>query len=439
LRDLKRPEEALKSYDLALGITPNDAEMLSNRGVALCDLKRPDEALACFDRALKIRPDDAHVLDNRGNALRDLGRYAEALTCYDQALRIQPGNVHALSNRGNVLCDLKRHDEALASYELALEIHPDNSNAHWNLSLCLLCLGSFARGWQEYEWRWKQEEWEKSKHEFTSPRWLGVESLQGKTILLYNEQGLGDTLQFCRYIPLVARLKAKVVLIVQPPLLPLLADIEGAAEVLPMGAELPAFDFHCPLPSLPLVFHTGLRTIPGIPRVRNDPVRVSAWQNRLGAKSKPRIGLVWSGSSGHKNDRNRSIALAEMLSLVADWAEWVSLQKEVRETDAHLLASRTDIRHFGGELEDFADTAALVELLDVVVTVDTSVAHLAGVLSKEVWILLPFNPDWRWLLDREDSPWYPAARLFRQPSIGDWTSVIDRVREELTQRYGACR
>ena len=437
LFDLNRHEDALESYDQALRITPDDADALSNRGNALRDLKRYEEALKSYDRALRITPDDAETLNNRGVALYDLKRPEEALACYDRALRIRPDDPHVLDNRGNALCDLQRHKEALVSYEFALKIKPDDANAHWNMSLCLLRLGDFARGWQEYEWRWKQEAWEKSKREFARPLWLGAESLEGKTILLYSEQGLGDTLQFCRYTRLVAELNAKVVLVVQPPLLPLLADLEGA-QVLPMGAELPAFDYHCPLPSLPLAFQTGLHTIPaGIPRLRSDPARVGVWRNELGTKTRPRVGLVWSGSSGHKNDHNRSLALAEMLPLVADWAEWVSLQKEVRKTDAGLLASRPDIHHLGEQLNDFADTAALVELIDVVVTADTSVAHLAGAMGKAVWILLPFNPDWRWLLDREDSPWYPTARLFRQPAIGDWVSVIDRVREELVQQFDA--
>ena len=225
-----------------------------------------------------------------------------------------------------------------------------------------------------------------------------------------------------------------------PPLLPLLAGLEGAMQVLATGAALPAFDCHCPLLSLPLAFKTDLHTIPaGIPYIRSDAVRVGTWRDRLGHKTKPRVGMVWSGATEHKNDHNRSLALAQMLPLVFDWAEWVSLQKEVRKTDAELLASRTDIRHFGDELEDFADTAALVELMDVVVTVDSSVAHLAGAMGKVVWILLPFNPDWRWLLEREDSAWYPTARLFRQPAIGEWASVIERVREELAQHFGARR
>ena len=242
---------------------------------------------------------------------------------------------------------------------------------------------------------------------------------------------------FCRYAADVAALGARVVLEVQPPLLQLLAGLEGIAEILPTGAPLPDFDCHCPLMSLPLAFRTDLQSIPArIPYVRSDPGRVADWQATLGAKTRPRLGLVWSGSAALRQDK-RSMALAEMLPLVRDWADWVSLQKEVRQADAGLLAHRQEIRHYGEALTDFADTAALIDLMDLVVTIDTSVANLAGAMGKAVWILLPYNPhDWRWGLDREDSAWYPTARLFRQPEPDDWASVVQRVDIELAKQFG---
>ena len=216
----------------------------------------------------------------------------------------------------------------------------------------------------------------------------------------------------------------------------LLAGLEGVTQLLQEGDPLPAFDYHCPLASLPLAFNTDLHSIPSrIPYIGSDPARVAAWRNELGVTTKPRVGLVWSGSTAHRNDRNRSIAFAEILAVVGDWAEWTSLHKDVSESDAALLASRKDVRHLGGRLRSFADTAALVELMDVVVTVDTSVAHLAGAMGKPVWILLPFNPDWRWLLDREDSVWYPSARLFRQPALGDWAPAVRRLSENLEREF----
>jgi Tetratricopeptide repeat len=368
--------------------------------------------------------------------LADLERHAEALASFERAIALRPGYARAFYNRGNSLRELHRHRDAVDSFERAIALEPDYASAHWNLADCHLLLGDFARGWSEYEWRWKLKQREAVRRDFPQPLWLGSSPLKGRTILLHSEMGLGDTLLFCRYAKEVAALGAKVVLEVQPALFPLLANLEGAAEVLPVGAALPDFDCHCPLMSLPLAFRTDLYTVPAsVPYIRSDPARVAIWRSRLGDKTGPRVGLVWSGSSALRND-HRSMALAQMLPLVRDWAQWISLQKEVAESEIGLLASRVDVRHFGGELRDFADTAALVELMDIVVTIDTSVANLAGAMGKTVWILLPFNPhDWRWMLDREDSLWYPTARLFRQSAVGDWPGVIRRVDDALGKQF----
>jgi len=438
LSDLKRHAEALADYDRAIELRPHYPEAYNNRGNALGDLKRHADALQSYERALVLKPDYAEGYSNRGNALRDLQRPAEALRSYERALALKPDYAEAYNNRGNALGDLKRPEEALRSYEQAIALEPDYASAHWNLALCRLLLGDFALGWQGYEWRLKQDQHTGQGRDFVQPLWLGAQALKDKTILLHSEQGLGDTLQFCRYATEVAALGANVLLEVQPSLAQLLADLEGVTQVLQKDSPLPAFDYHCPLMSLPLVFKTDLHSIPSrIPYIRSDAARVAAWREKLGAKTKPRVALVWRGSATHENDRNRSIALTEILPLICDWAEWVSLQKGVGEFDAALLASRADVRHVGDALENFADTAALLEMMDVVVTVDTSVAHLAGAMGKAVWILLPFNPDWRWLLAREDSVWYPTARLFRQPAIGDWKTPIRCLREELEMRFHA--
>ena len=406
----------------------------------MSDLKRLDEALRSYDRALALKPDYVEALTNRGVVLADLKRSDEALQSYDRALALKPDDVEALYNRGTTLNGLQRHDEALEYYDRALALKPEHAQAHWNRALCSLQLGDFASGWAEYEWRWRRNRPENAKREFRQPLWLGIEPLAGKTILLHAEQGLGDTLQFCRYVRPVAALGARVVLEVQPPLLPLLRRLEGASELRATGAALPAFDYHCPLLSLPLAFKTELASVPSdIPYLRSDAARVEKWRERLGPKMQPRVGIAWSGATGHKNDHNRSLSLAQVLPLLIEQVQWVSLQKELREADAQLMSAQTPMRSYGEELKDFADTAALVELMDVVVAVDTSVAHLAGALGKPVWILLPFNSDWRWLLDRDDSLWYPTARLFRQPAIGDWASVIDTVRNELARELGALR
>jgi tetratricopeptide (TPR) repeat protein len=429
---LQRDQEALASYDRAIELKPDYAGAYNNRGVTLARLQRYSEALASHERAITLKPDYPEARSNRGNVLSDLERYSEALACFDHAVWLKPDYADAYYHRGNALRELHRHQEAVESYERAIALQPDHASAHWNLADCLLLLGDFARGWQEYEWRWKLSRSQQARREFQQPLWLGEETLEGRTILLHGEMGLGDTLLFCRYAREVARLGGRVILEVQPSLLPLLASLEGVSRALPRSAPLPAIDCHCPLMSLPLAFRTELHNIPAaIPYVHPDPAQVARWRRRLGETSKPRIAFVWSGSVALKNDR-RSMALADMLPLMSPDAEWVSVQKEMLASDAALLESHRELRQVGSELYDFADTAAVLELVDLVVTVDTSVANLAGAMGKPVWILLPFNPhDWRWLLGREDSPWYPTARLFRQPSAGDWASVILRIRKEL--------
>jgi hypothetical protein len=297
--------------------------------------------------------------------------------------------------------------------------------------LALLLNDDFARGWEEYEWRWEDEHLKRQKPQFKQPLWLGQESLKGKTILLHAEQGLGDTIQFSRYAKLVSHRGAKVVLQVQKGLKSLMQSVAGVNWVVEQGEALPAFDYHTPLMSLPLAFKTSLETIPAESvYLECEAVRVEKWKDRLGDKSKPRVGLVWSGNKDHKNDHNRSIALAMLSRILAEEVEFISLQKEVRERDKSAL-EQVAVKHFGEELKDFMDTAGLVANMDLVISVDTSVAHLAGALGKPLWVLLPFSPDWRWLLEREDSPWYPSAKLYRQPKIGDWESVIVKVAAEL--------
>jgi tetratricopeptide (TPR) repeat protein len=430
LRALNRFDEALESYDRALALRPNYAEALSNRGSTLEEVNRLDEALASYDRALALRPDFADALYNRGNTLLALKRYDEALASYDRAIALRPGYADAHNNRGQVLKELMRHDEALASYERVLALRPQNIMAHCNAASLRLLTGDFSRGWADYEWRWMKESVVLANRIFPQPLWLGGDAIAGKTILLHSEQGLGDTIQFCRYVPLVAARGAQVIFEVQKSLHPLMTDLAGAAQVIAKGSPLPEFDIHCPLLSLPLVFKTRLETVPSANAYLSAPAQHSMnWQTRLGAKRRPRIGLAWSGNAGHERDRERSIGLRALLPLLDVEATFVSLQKEVRAEDVIVLKERGDILHVGDEFRDFSDTAALMSQLDLVIAVDTSVAHLAGALGKPVWIMLTHIPDWRWLLDRNDSPWYPTARLFRQNDTRAWDGVITRVHE----------
>ena len=426
-------DKAIVSYEKALSVRPDHAETLINLGNVLAKLNRHAEAISSYDKALSIKPDHAEALSNRGNALRALNRHAEAIASYEKALSIKPEHAEALNNRGNALRDLNRHAEAIASYEEALAIRPDFADAHLNESIARLCSGDFQNGWRKYEWRRKRSGLIPPKRDFPQPLWLGQEELEGKMILLHAEQGLGDTIQFVRYAPLVARRGASVILGVQMPLKSLFEGLDGVERIVGEDEPLPGFDVHCPLPSLPLAFGTALESIPAdIPYLVATERKIAEWRARLGERRGPRIGMVWAGRPAHKNDHNRSIPLTTLLSrLSMPGIEFVSLQKDHKDGDAETLKSFSDIAQFAEDLKDFSDTAAVVSLMDLVISVDTAVAHLAGALGKPVWILLPFSPDWRWLLNRDDSPWYPTARLFRQPRIADWEAVIERVKQEL--------
>jgi len=440
---LKRYEEALASYDRALAIAPDDVEVLTNRGITLYELKRYEEALASYDRALAIKPDLAEALNNRANVLLDLKQPQEALASCERALAIRPDYLEALNNRGIALQVLNRNQEALASYDRATSLDPESIEAHWNGSLCRLLLGDYANGWREYEWRWRAEDFLalSPKRDFRQPLWLGREDIAGKTIFVHAEQGFGYTIQFCRYAEWLAQKGARVILEVQPPLKSLLAGIRGASLVLAQGEALPEFDCHCPMASLPLAFGTRLESIPcRVPYLSPSPQHIDKWQAKLGPKARPRIGLAWSGRITHTKQHERSIPLDKLLPLADAGVSLVSLQKDVQPQDREVLAAHAEITHFGSELADFSDTAALLSLMDVVISIDTSSAHLAGALGRPVWILLPYVADWRWLLEREDSPWYPTARLCRQAAAGDWDSVVPGIarllREHKTDRHG---
>ena len=434
-RELRQLDQALASYDRAIALRPDFADAHSNRGNALRELGRLEHAVASCDRAIGLMPDLAEAHSNRGNALRDLGRAEEALASCDRAVALMPDLAEAHCNRANALVDLRRMDEALTAYERAIAMRPDFANAHLNEGFCRLLMGDFERGLKKYEWRWQLDPRSPARRNFRQPLWLGSEPLAGKAVLLHAEQGLGDTIQFCRYARLVAERGARVLLEVQSEVRPLLNDLEGVSGIYTKGESLAPFDYHCPLLTLPLAFNTRLETIPAeVPYLFSDPEKKARWQARLGDKMSPRIGLVWSGSARHDDDRNRSLPLARLIQAIPPQMQLYSLQKVVREADHPLLRSRPDFAHFGDELQDFSDTAAIASQMDLVISADTSVAHLAGALGKPVWILLPFAPDWRWLLNRSDSPWYPTARLFRQPAPGSWDDVLYNVTTALAGR-----
>ena len=432
LKELGRLDESLGSYEEAIRLKPDYAEAINNRGIALKALKRLDVALASFQKAIRMKPNYAEALYNQGNVLHELKRLDEAKASYEEAIRIKPDYVEAFSNRGVSLHELNRLDEAIASYEDAIRIRPDYPDAYWNKSHSLLLRGQFMEGWSLYEWRLIIGDSNDTYCPGQGLPWRGEKEIFGKRLLIHSEQGLGDSLQFVRYLPMVVDLGAEVSFLVEKPLLSLFKSMNLPVTLVAKGDALPSFDAYCPLMSLPYVFKTTLETIPAaVPYLFADERKIAQFQQKLGLKKRLRGGLVWSGSSTHKNDVNRSIPLDLLLSLLDLPIEWHSLHKEYRSSDEALLNQELEIKRHEVELADYSDTAALIACLDIVISVDTSVAHLAGAMGKEVWVLLPYVPDFRWLMDRDDSPWYPTARLLRQDERRDWATVVSRMKELL--------
>jgi tetratricopeptide (TPR) repeat protein len=429
LLTLNRPREALACFETILAHAPRDGEALLNRGIAKATLGHHAEALADLNAAAALAPGHPQVLYNRGNALLALDRNAEAVADFDGVLAAIPGHVHAWNNRGRALQALNRHEDAVACFGKAIALQPDYADAHSNQALSLLTLGELRRGFSAYEWRWKRSGMAGAQGRYGRPLWLGEFPLGNKTILLHAEQGLGDSIQFARYAPLLARGGAKVVLEVQPGLQALLSGLDGVASCHARGEPLPAYDVHCPLGSLPLAFKTDATTIPAdIPYLAADAQRIAQRQPAIAALPGKRVALAWAGQANHANDRNRSIDLKMLEPLLAlPGLSFVSIQRELRDGDEALLARYANVTALGATLEDMADTAAVMALVDLTVAVDTSVVHLAGAMARPAWAMLPFMPDWRWSLSGDRSPWYPQVRLFRQPSAGDWATVIANV------------
>jgi tetratricopeptide (TPR) repeat protein len=423
-----RLDEARACYERAIALQPNLAEAHNNLGVVFRDLGRFDEAQACYARALTLKPDYADAHNNLGIVFRDQGKLDESAACHERALALKPDNSEAYNNLGNTRRSQRRLEESLRSYEQALVLNPDNIEPKWNRSLVELLAGDFAAGWLDYEIRTRRKK--NATRIFPQPIWRG-ESLNGARILLHAEQGLGDTLQFLRYLPMVQAAGGTVILDVPKSLLRMAEELPGIETLVATGDSLPPFEWHCPLMSLPLAFGTSIDSIPAPVPYLTVPADAQKNAERLDWPTKGlRVGLVWSGNPLFPEDWIRSIPLRSFAPMLGiESAHFFSLQmgpaaSQLDEVDARMIDLRAAIG-------DMADTAALIAKLDVVITVDTAVAHLAGALEKTTWTLLPFAPDWRWLMEREDSPWYPTMRLFRQPRFGDWPSVLERVRGEL--------
>jgi tetratricopeptide (TPR) repeat protein len=440
LSAMSRDKEALFSYDRAIALKPDYAAAYSGRGYALQQMDRYQDAFASYDKAIALKPDYAEAYNNRGTALQRMSHYEKALSSYDKAIALKPDYAEAYSNRGHALEQMSHYEEALFSYDRAIALKPDCADACANRGVTLLVLGRLEQGWQYYEWR-KMVRRPVGNRGYPQPLWLGQENIAGKILFLHWEQGLGDTIQFVRYAKLVRAMGARVIVSVQDPLLRLLRHMDPFIEFIGGDAVPDAFDYHCPLMTLPLALRTTLETIPAEPFYLQAEERLSAyWAARLSALNGLRVGLVWAG--GRRDDPDlaivdsrRSISLATYSPLASiPNVSFVSLQKGAASAEARSPPEAMILHDWTDELLDFCDTSALIVGLDLVISVDTAVAHLAGALGKPVWVLNRSNTCWRWLLDRTDSPWYPSLRLFRQREMGNWSSVVEEVRRELGAR-----
>ena len=441
LFELQYFEHAVAFYNKAIELQAHCPEAYHDRGNALRKLKRVDEALASYESAIRIKPDFAEAYCSLGAALVDLRHLELAVQILSNALLFKPDLAEAYYNQGNALRELRKLDDAVESYSKAIALNHSYVGAHWNMANTLLCNGDFANGWPSFEWRWKTDSLIDHQRSFAQALWLGAESLEGKTILLHAEQGLGDTLQFCRYAPLVAAKGAKVILEVQVPLVQLLHCLPGDIRIIPTGSSLPEFDLHCPLMSLPLAFQTRLDSIPfSTLYLQADKDKSTFWQERLATYAdKKRVGLVWNG--GFRADKQsineqRNIPLDQIAVLNDSEIIFVSLQKgdpaerELRERKDEIWPT-DNLLIFTDELKDFSDTAALIDNLHLVISVDTSTAHLAAAMGKPVWLLNRYDGCWRWMLDGERSPWYDSVRIYRQQRFLDWSDVLARVQLDL--------
>lgn len=434
LYSLQRHDEALIACEKALACNPDNAEVYNTRATILRSQEKYEEALEDSRKAVALNPDFAVGYNALGITQTALRQFDDAIVSLTKAIAMNPDFAPAYSNRGKAYQGVGKYDAALTDYGHAIALNPYYADAYWNKSLIRLLQGEYEEGWKLYEWRWKRSQIDKKEiRTFKKPLWSGKESLAGKTVLIHSEQGLGDCIQFCRYIPMIEALGARIIMEVHSAaLMKLFSAAFTNARIILRGNQLPEYDFYCPLMSLPLAFGTNATSIPApIPYLYASPDRNKFWQDRLGKKSKPRIGLVWSGATQNKSGHYRSMPLS-LLAAGLDYKryDFFALQTEIREGDKTVLAS-SRILSLAAELKDFMDTASVISEMDLVITIDTSVAHLAGALGKPTWVLLAFAPDFRWLLNRENSPWYPTAKLFRQQKPDDWESVIKKIKEEL--------
>ena len=423
--------EALVRFQAALNIESSSATLYLHAGAALHDLGGYEEAVDCYRNALNAEPGMGQAYNNMGNSLMALGRFVEAADCFLMSSELLQTSPVPLAARATALQALGRIAEAESDCRRALQLDPAFAAAHWNLALNLLLQGRYIEGWPEYEWRWRKPDFTSPCRHTDIPLWDGS-PLNGHTILLHAEQGFGDAIQFIRYIPLVAGCGGNIILECHPQLVALFKSIKGVKSVVPFGEQLPSCEYQAPFLTLPRIFGTTLENIPACPHFLVPSEQLVKWQQRTFFYSGAKVGIVWAGSTIHRNDGFRSLSLT-LLSSFAESSNINIFSLQMGDARQHLKLSPLAERviDLTDQIHDFVDTAALIEQLDLVISVDTAVVHLAGSLGKQAWLMLPTAPDWRWLLERNDSPWYPTIRIFRQKRSGDWADVINRVQTAL--------
>jgi tetratricopeptide (TPR) repeat protein len=459
--------EAIVSLQGAINIRENFPDALNELGSILCKTKNYKHAITYFDACINQSPQFAAAYKNKGNALFEINEFEDAIKNYEKAIEIDikyaaaytaksnalmrmgyvdlafevvllsieinPGLAHSYNILGLLYLNTCSVEDAITNFDRCINLNPLAYDALWNKSLALLLNGDFDEGFRLYEYRWASSSASSFRPNYSFPVWLGAEVIKNKTILVYGEQGLGDFIQFSRYIKLLVDFGASVVLIIPSEIVGLFNWYDKQVSICIEGDVLPVVDYQCPIMSLPYAFRTKIENIPLCDfRHIIDPSKKIYWKNKLLKNSRIRVGIAWSGSSMHKNDRNRSIGLANFINKLPKCFDYISLQKEIKSTEQNLIFSH-NIQHFSEELYDFTDTAALCEMMDVLISVDTSVAHLAASMGKPTWILLPLATDWRWLLDRSDSPWYPSVKLYRQNTFGKWDSVLSSIALDLME------
>lgn len=430
-----RVDQALQSFEIALMLKPDDTDALYHSGLLLDQEKKPHQAIACFERLLAIQPDRIDARYAMGAILSAMDRDEEAIGCYRKVLEMVPDHVYALNNLGLLLREQGEIDQAVAAFQKAIEIKPDQPPPHWNLSHALLLTGNFESGWQEFEWRLKKDDWQiANSRRCQVPLWSG-ESFAGKTMLVHDEQGLGDTIQFMRYLLMVKELGGNVIFEAQKPLMGLLEGFPGIDRLVPSTADgfLPeGIDIYAPLLSLPAIFNTTVDTIPDtVPYLHADTAKTNCWRERLQG-DEFKVGIVWAGRPENPNDRNRSCHLRNFEPLTnIRGVRLIGIQLGEAAEQVNDLPAGMEVINFGPELENFTDTMGLIENLDLIIAVDTAVAHLAGAMGKAVWLILTFAHHWPWLLERTDSPWYPSMKIYRQKKKGDWAGIFKQAKMDL--------